>query len=577
MTSTEEALSLANGLPATTETRELPRCPTGVYGLDDITGGGLPLGRPTLVCGGAGCGKTLLALEFIVRGATEYGEPGVFISFEELQSDLVDNVRSLGFDLGRLTAEGTLRIDHVRVERSEIEETGEYDLDGLFIRIGHAIDAVGAKRLVLDTVESLFSGFSDERVLRSELRRLFQWLKERGVTAVITGERGEGGLTRQGLQEYVSDCVILLDHRIEQQRSTRRMRIVKYRGALHGTNEYPFLIDRDGIRVIPVTSLRLDHKVSRERVPSGIAHLDEMLGGGGYYRGSSVLVSGSAGSGKTSIAAHFLEAACRRGERCLLFLFEESPDQMVRNMESIGIGLRPHIESGTLVVHAARPTLTGLEAHLAVMQRMAREVSPAAVVIDPITNLTVVGTRLETNLMVTRLIDTLKSSGITTFFTSLTGSPDAPEATDIGISSLMDTWLLLRDIELGGERNRGMYVLKSRGMAHSNQIREFVLSDRGVQLAPVYLGPEGVLTGSMRLAQEAREQAAAAARRWEEERSRRELARKRAAIEAQLAVLRAELESHDEDLRKLDDQSTAEDVDAEDRRTRMARSRKQRS
>ncbi|MPZ45246.1 MAG: circadian clock protein KaiC [Betaproteobacteria bacterium] len=532
-------------------TQSLAKTATGIPGLDEITGGGLPRGRPTLVCGSAGCGKTLLAMEFLVRGATQYGEPGVFMAFEENAEELTQNVRSLGFDLEELGKKNKLLIDFVRIERSEIEETGDYDLEGLFVRLGHAIDSIGAKRVVLDTIETLFSGLSNAGVLRAELRRLFRWLKDKGVTAVVTGERGEGQLTRHGLEEYISDCVILLDHRVIDQVSTRRLRVVKYRGTTHGTNEYPFLIDEDGISVLPITSLRLQHAVSDERISSGIPRLDTMLGGHGYYRGSTVLVSGTAGSGKSSLAAHFAHAACERGERCLYFAFEESPGQIIRNMRSIGLDLEPWVKKGLLHFHAMRSTLYGLEMHLATFHKLIKELSPQVVILDPIGSLIQAGSRKDATAMLTRLIDFLKVEGITAFVTHLTSGGEALESTDVEISSIVDTWLLLRDIELGGERNRAMYILKSRGMAHSNQIREFLLTDKGIDLLDVYLGPEGVLIGSMRQAQAAREKAAAVARQQEVEAKLRERERKREALEAHIAALRKEFETEGEEAKRL--------------------------
>ncbi len=528
---------------APAEPVELPKAATGIHGLDEITGGGLPRGRPTLVCGSAGCGKTLMAIEFLVRGAVEYGEPGVFMSFEETARDLTENVRSLGFDLDALVRKKLLRIDHVRVERSEIREAGDYDLDGLFVRLNHAIDSIKARRVVLDTIEALFAGFDNEGVLRAELRRLFRWLKDKGVTAVITGERGTQTLTRNGLEEYVSDCVILLDHRVDEQVSTRRLRIVKYRGSLHGTNEYPFLIDRQGISVMPITSAGLQHEVSTERVSSGVPGLDAMLGGKGYFRGSTVLITGTAGTGKTTLAASFAQANCRRGERCLYFAFEESPGQLARNMGSVGIELRSAIDKGLLRIEASRPTSFGLETHLAIVHKAVREFAPRAVVLDPITTLSSAGMVRDAYAVLTRLVDQLKSEGITLLMTSLTSGADDLEQTNVGITSLVDTWLLVRDIELGGERNRGLYVLKSRGMAHSNQIREFVIGSDGLNLLDVYRGPEGALTGSMRLAHEARERADAMAREHSREARARERERERAVLEARIAALRDEFEA----------------------------------
>ena len=526
----------------------LPKSPTGIEGFDQITTGGLPTGRPTLVCGSAGCGKTLFAMSFLVNGATKFDEPGVFMSFEESNDELAQNVASLGYDLPALIEKKKIVLDHVRVERSEIEETGDYDLEGLFVRLGFAIDSIGARRVVLDTIESLFSGLSNQSILRAELRRLFRWLKDKGVTAVITGERGEGSLTRQGLEEYVSDAVILLDHRVVEQVSTRRLRIVKYRGSSHGTNEYPFLIDEDGMAVLPVTSMGLAHGVSSERVSTGVARLDTMLGGQGYFRGSTILVSGTAGAGKSSLGAHFVDAACRRGERCLVFLFEESPQQVVRNMRSLGLDLQPWIDRGLLEYHASRPALHGLEMHLSLMYRAIERVRPTIVVLDPVSSLLSVAATGDVRATLTRLIDHLKTQGITALMTSLSHGKTELERTDAEISSIVDTWLLLVTLESSGERNRGLYVLKSRGMGHSNQIREFLLTDHGIELVDVYVGTGGVLTGSARLTQEAKERAAETAQQQEIDRKERTLARLRTALEAELASLRAKFEAEQADL-----------------------------
>ena len=558
---------------ANSANRSLPKAPTGIPGLDEITKGGLPRGRPTLVCGSAGCGKTLLAMEFLVRGATEYGEPGVFMAFEETAEELTQNVRSLGFDLTKLIKQKKLALDFVRVERSEIEETGEYDLEGLFIRLNAAIESIGAKRVVLDTIEALFSGLQNEGILRAELRRLFRWLKDKGVTAVITGERGEGTLTRRGLEEYVSDCVILLDHRVTDQVSTRRMRIVKYRGTTHGSNEYPFLIDQDGFSVLPITSLGLQHRVNDERVSSGIPRLDDMMGGEGFYRGSTVLISGTAGTGKTSMAAHFVQAACERGDRCLYFAFEESPGQLTRNMRSIGLDLGKCIKKGLLNIHSSRATFYGLEMHLGLIHKMVQQFNPQIVVADPIGALITAGARHDANLMIVRLIDFLKSRGITAMLINLTSGGDSLESTEIEISSIVDTWLLLRDVELGGERNRALYVLKSRGMKHSNQLREFVLTDDGVELLDVYVGPEGVLTGSSRRSLEARERASALSSRQESERKQRERQRKREALEAKIMALRKEFEIEDTETALLATEERARREKLEDDRQAMAASR----
>jgi circadian clock protein KaiC len=520
--------------------REIPKCPTGVTGLDQITQGGLPQGRPTLICGSAGCGKTVLAMEFLVRGATQFNEPGVFMSFEESDKELTANVGSMGFDLNALCARKKLYLDYVRVERNEIEETGEYDLEGLFIRLESAIRRVGAKRVVLDTIESLFSGFSNSSILRAELRRLFGWLKTRGVTALITAETGDGKLTRYGIEEYVADCVILLDHRVEDQNSIRRLRVIKYRGTGHGTSEYPFLIGETGFSVLPLSSLKLDHHASTQRVSSGIPRLDAMLGGKGFFRGSSILVSGGAGTGKTSIAAQFVDCACRRGERALYIASEQSVSEILRNMRSIGLDLAPWIKRGLLRFHAARPGTFGLEKHLITVHDATAAFNPHVVVIDPISNFESVGAYSQVKSMLIRLIDTFKSRQITAMFTSLTNADTASDSTDVGVSSLIDTWLLLRNLECNGERNRGLYVLKSRGMAHSNQVREFVLTNHGVKLLDVYVGASGVLTGTARLAQEARERAEATERKERLQQKSAELKSKRRELEQQVGRLQSE-------------------------------------
>ena len=530
-------------------TPTLLKAPTGITGLDEITGGGLPAGRPTLVCGSAGCGKTMLAMEFLVRGASQFGEPGVFMMFEENAAELTANVRSLGFDLNQLVKDKKLALDHVHIERSEIEVTGEYDLEGLFIRLGHAIDSIGAKRVVLDTIEALFAGLPNHAILRAELRRLFRWLKDRGMTAVITGERGEGNaITRYGLEEYVADCVITLDHRVHEQISTRRLRVLKYRGSAHGTNEYPFLIGERGFSVLPITSLRLDHTAPVERLSTGIARLDDMLGGQGIYRGSSVLVSGAPGTGKSSLGAAFAEAACRRGERALLFAYEESSAQIVRNMRSIGLDLEPWVTTGLLQIHASRPTLTGLEQHLVAMHETVQSFRPVVVVVDPISNLTFDRSETEVKPTLMRLIDFLKQQEITSLFTSLTTGGNATSALEdsqVSVSSLMDAWLLLRNVESNGERNRTLNVLKARGMSHSNQVREFVLSGDGITLVDVYVGADRVLTGAARVAQAAHEQAAADLRREDHDRKLRRLASRRRVLDAQIAALAAESEAEE--------------------------------
>jgi circadian clock protein KaiC len=494
-------------------------------------------------------------MEFIARGITEYNEPGVFVAFEEKVDDLKKNFKSMGFDLEDLIKRKKLILDHVTIERSEIEETGEYDLEGLFIRLGSMIDEVGAKRIAIDTLEALFSGFSNEAILRSELRRLFMWLKDRGMTAVVTGERGHDSITKYGLEEYVADCVITLDHRVVNQIATRRLRIVKYRGSVHGTDEYPFLISSDGISVLPITSMSLTHIASKERINTGIPRLDTMLGAKGFYRGSSVLISGQAGTGKTSIASTFIDAACKRKEKCLFFVFEESESQLVRNMKSIGIDLEPWVKKGLLKFHAVRPTAYSLEMHLSMMLKEIDEFKPRVLAVDPISNLYPVGDDIQVRSMLMRLIDYTKSLQITGLFTNLSNDTGigayALEPTEMHVSSLMDAWLILKNVEGNGERNRVFSIIKARGMAHSNQLREFVLSDKGIQLLDLYRGTEGVLFGSARMSQESREVAERLLRNEEIERKQRELDSKRQVMESEIAVIKARFAREEDEMKTV--------------------------
>lgn len=541
--------------PARAGKFEFEKTPSGIKGLDEITEGGLPKGRPALVSGGPGCGKTLFAMEFIARGIIDYNEPGVFIAFEEKIDDLKKNFTSLGFDLEDLVKTKKLVLDHITIDRTEIEETGEYDLEGLFIRLGAMIDDVGAKRVAIDTLEAIFSGFANEAILRSELRRLFLWLKDRGITAVVTGERGDRTITKYGLEEYVADCVITLDHRVTNQIATRRLRVVKYRGSIHGTDEYPFLISSEGISVLPITTMSLTHTASTERIATGISRLDTMLEAKGFYRGSSILVSGQAGTGKTSIAATFVNAACRRNEKCLLFIFEESESQFIRNMKSIGMDFEPWIKKGLLKFHAVRPTAYSLEMHLSMMIKLIDEFKPRVIAVDPISNLYPIGDDVQVRSMMMRLIDYAKSLQITGLFTNLSNDSASEafslEPTQMAVSSLMDAWLILKNIEGNGERNRVFSIIKSRGMAHSNQLREFVLSDKGIELLDLYQGTEGVLFGSARMAQQSREVSDRLMRNEEIERKQRELDSKRLVMENEIALLRARFAREEDEMKTV--------------------------
>jgi circadian clock protein KaiC len=551
----------------------LSKAPTGISGFDEITVGGLPKGRPALICGSAGCGKTLFSLEFLVNGARRYNEPGVFIAFEETKDELTKNVASLGFDLNQLIRRKKLVVDYVHIERSEIEETGEFDLEGLFIRLNHAIDSIGAKRVVIDTLEALFAGLPNEMLLRAELRRLFRWLKDKGVTAVITAERGEGALTRYGLEEYVADCVVLLDNRVVDQITTRRLRVVKYRGSIHGANEYPFLIGEKGLSVLPVTSIGLTHEAATGRISSGVPRLDAMLGGKGYYRGSSVLISGSAGTGKSTLAARFVEAACGRREKALYFSFEESPSQITRNMKSVGIHLAPHVQSGLLKFHASRPTYHGLEMHLLGIYDAVKEFQPDVVVFDPLTNLTEIGSPREVKAMLTRLIDFLKMEEVTGLFTTLTAGGSNLDQSGVGVSSLMDVWIILRNLESGGERNRALYLLKARGLAHSNQVREFILSSKGLALEDVYVGGGEVLVGAARQAQEARDAQERMDRAERSDLRKLNLEQQRRSIEAQISALKADLAAKEAEVHIELGAERQRDVKAGQARTAMAKRR----
>jgi len=461
---------------------KLAKARTGIQGLDEVTGGGLPKGRVSLVCGNAGCGKSLLAMEFLVHGALRYGEPGVCMNFEETEEKLTANVASLGFDLRGLSKRKKLIIDYVSIERSQITEAGEYNLDGLFIRLAHAVKSIKAKRVVLDSVQALFAGVADSAILRSELQRLFRWLEDHKLTAIVTGEAGVHTLTRHGLEEYIADCVIALDHRVTEQISTRRLRIIKYRGTSHGTDEYPFLIDEEGVSVVPITSLVLTHKALNDRVSTGISALDEMMEGKGYFRGSSVLVTGTAGTGKSSMSANFVNSACARGAVCLYFTFEESPSQILRNMRSVGLHLDRWVKKGSLHFNAMRPTSTGLEGHLTAIHKQIAVLQPDIVIIDPITNLISTSGTYDVKSMLVRLVDFLKVKQITSMFTNLTYAGDPQEGTAAAVSSLMDTWIVLRDSKPNGRPRRELYVLKSRGMAHSREARELIVSEKGLEL-----------------------------------------------------------------------------------------------
>jgi circadian clock protein KaiC len=538
--------------------KELPKVPTGIEGFDDITKGGLPAGRPTLVVGGPGSGKTLFAMEFLVNGASKFHEPGVFFSFEETENELAQNVASLGFDVKALEAKKMLAVEFVKVEAAEIVETGEYDLEGLFVRLGYSIDSIGAKRVVLDTIESIFSAFGNTLIIRSELRRLFQFLKEKGVTAVITGEKGNGILTRNGLEEYVSDAVIVLDNRVLGNIATRRMRIIKYRGSAHGSNEYPFLIDENGFSVLPLTAIGLNAIASNERISTGVADLDAMMGGKGYYKGSTIMITGQAGTGKTSFGAEFVQEACRNGKKALFITFEESSSQIIRNMKVIGISLEPFMNKGLLRIHADRPTSYGLEMHLVTIHKLVNEFKPEVLVLDPISSLMAIGEEVEVRSVLVRLVDYLKMKGVTTLFTDLKHS-EKPDQSSL-ISSLVDAWILLEDVEANGENNRILRLVKSRGMAHSNQIREFHITSKGIDLIAPYIGPSGVLTGSARYAQEAKEVAEEASRSEEIGLLKLNLEQQKKVLDAHIKALQAEFDDKKAALqRKVQDEKRRKD------------------
>jgi circadian clock protein KaiC len=554
--------------------RELEKTPTGISGFDEITFGGVPKGRPTLVIGGAGSGKTLFGMQFLVRGAVDHGEAGVFLTFEETADDLTKNVRSLGYDLRQLASQNLIAIEHAALDQpSRVIGQGEYDLDALFMRLARTIDTLGATRVVVDTLEVIITDDRDRAAVRTTCLRLFRWLKNRGVTSIITAEESNHGRTAHDLEEFIADCVVHLDHRVDNQVSSRTLRVVKYRGSKHGTNEYPFLIGDEGISVLPVTSIGLRHRVSDERVSSGIPRLDTMLGGKGFYRGSTVMISGTPGSGKSSVSAEFTNAACARGERVIYFTFEESPEQVTRNMRSIGLDLQRWVDSNHLRFVAARPSAYGLEMHLAVMMKVIRDFDAQNVVVDPISNIIRAGSTNEAHTMVVRLVDFLKTRGATAILTHPTAPVALLDHSELAISSIIDTWILLQSVESGGERNRTLLVLKSRGMYHSNQLREFLITDNAIELVDVYTGPDGVLTGASRATKEAEQRAAQVAREHETRRAQHRFERRRQAIEAQIAALRAELESDESEMLRGVDEANAAESERSQGRQRMARIR----
>jgi len=483
----------------TSDYKTIPKTATGIPGLDQILNGGLPKGRVTLVVGNSGTGKTLLGIEFLVNGIRQHDENAILVTFEESASKVTENVSSLGFDLNNLQDDGKLTVMAFKVDLPE-KNRGYFDFSPLLVLLEEAIVCIGAKRVVLDTIELLFGAYSDQTTARIELVKLMRWLEDRGVTAIITGESGNNALTRFGIEEYVSDCVIVLDHRVREEISTRLLRVMKYRGSVHGTNEYPFLIAKNGFIVLPVSSLSLDYAVSRERVSVGVPELDEMLSGG-PYRGSTTLVTGVSGTGKTSVAMSMVNAACARGERSLVLLYEESAFQLERDMGSIGINLKRWTDSGMLKIWASRPLEYGLENHLAIFINMLESFKPAIVAIDGLTAFSRGGFDPDVFIFITRKIGILKARGITTVLTTLKKDVE-DESSSLHISSLTDTGILLRNIEKNGERNRLLAVTKSRGTAHSNQLREFTLSSDGIRLVDVYIGPDGILVGSERRAQE---------------------------------------------------------------------------
>jgi len=528
------------------ERGRLLKVPTGIGGLDEITEGGLPRGRPTLIAGASGTGKTLLAMQFLVNRASIYGEPGVFVTFEESVPDMITNFASFGWDLDKLIEQRKLAIECVSVSDVPITETGAYSLDGLLIRLDNAISSVEARHIVMDPMQMLYTQLSDVPLLRGELLRLLQWLKSKEVTAIVTSERQEG-VSSQSLESYASDCVILLGNRIRDTVATRHLRVAKYRGSRHATDEFPFYIGERGLSVLPVTSVLPDYGASSERITTGIERLDTLLDGGGYYRHSSILVSGDAGTGKTSLAAHFARATCERGERCLYLAFEEAKDQVIRNMRSIGTDLECHVKTGLLNFRTMRPTMYGLETHLVVMEKLVDEFKPAVIIVDPVSNLSDIGTLRETKSMLARFVDFLKARQVTALFTCLRQSGGE---TEIGVSSVMDVWISLRMVESDGEQNRLLHVIKARGMAHSRQVREFVLSEKGVQLLDVYVGPSGVLTGSARVAQENRESAEKLERQREFKRQQSEMKRKKLELETRMAALKEEIREVQDEMEK---------------------------
>lgn len=531
--------------------KRLAKCPTGIEGLDTLTNGGLPRNRLTLICGSAGSGKTSLGIEFLVQGIIKYDEPGLFITFEEKPQEIIENAASIGFDLEDLINKKKLFIEYIPVQEEEVMQSGDYTLEALFIRFEQVITSIAVKRVTLDTLDSIFASLGNTPVLRAEIYRLFNWLKQKNITSLVTSEAGITTLSRNGLEEYISDCVISLRTNIVSEVLTRFLRVVKYRGSKHGTNEYPFLITDIGINLFPITSNYLNNIVSTEFVSTGVKELDEMMDNKGYYRGSTVLVTGTAGTGKSSLAAVFSNSICQTGERCIYFTFEEMINQILRNMSSVNLNLQQWIDKDLLKFYAYRSPTYGLETHLLTIQNVIKEFKPHAVIIDPITNFDLIGTELEIKSMMTRLIDFLKAQQITALFTSLATTIDPREQTEIGISSLIDSWLVLQNLEQAGERTRGITILKSRGIAHSNQIREFIITSNGIKLEKIYVGPNGILTGSARLDQEEQEKLHLLLQEKETLRRKKLLEHKKALLEAKIMALKSEFDADVEEIESL--------------------------
>ena len=515
---------------------------TGVKGLDDVLGGGIPQGHAMLLVGKPGTGKSILSMEYLLHGIELHKENGVYISFEESEKQIISNAASFGWKFEEMVKKNKLAISYIDMQPEQMRTVGDYDLSALILRVKGAIKKVNARRVVIDGINNLLSTFDDERIIRSDLLRLIREIKEVNATIFITGERGHDSWSKMGFEEYLADGLMHLDNRTDGNYQTREIQVVKCRGINHYTGKSPFIINSEGMSIRPLITADFDYKVLKSRVSTGIADIDNMLGGKGLYRGSTVYITGPSGAGKTSISSSFANGACSRGERALFLAFEESSDQIIRNMKSIGLSLDKWVNEKLLYFYTARATTNSLEGHLDNIMTMVREVEPTCVVLDPISAFRPIANENETKLMLIRLNDYLRARKITTVFTALSSDGEYSEHADVQLSSIADTWIVVRIMDYKGERNNVMQLMKSRGMSHSRQMKEMYFTGNGLKLQNVYQGPEGVLTGAARIGQEKYEKLKEARNVIEIDKNRKKIERKKSLLEASIEALKHEYE-----------------------------------